>query len=247
MQLEERRVLVVGASSGIGRDIAESLAGHGARVAFAARRGELVEDAARKVGNGAIGLACDVRDEASCGSVVGDTVTAFGGLDAVIYAAAVGPLVGLQEASRAVWQEALDINLVGAALTTAAALPHLEASGGGRAMYLSSVSGGESAPWPGLGVYAVTKAALERMVDCWRIEHPDVRFTSLVLGPIGGHNGAPGSFGASWDPDKVGGFIDSWTALGLLKSSVVDAHDLCEQVVAILNGSGSFSRVVLEP
>jgi len=247
MNVDERRVLVVGASSGVGRAIAEALAARGARVAFAARRANLVEEAARTAGSGCIGVPCDVRDDASCAAMVAATVDAFDGLDTLIYAAAVGPLKSLRDMDGATWRDTLEINLIGAGVTTAAAVGHLEASGAGRAMYLSSVNGGTSAPWPGLGVYAVSKAGLERMVDCWRVEHPEVRFSSLVLGPIAGAVGAPASFAESWDMETAGEFVQSWSSLGLFKSAVVDAAELTEQVVVILNSSGSFSRVVLEP
>ena len=95
MDIKDRRVLVIGASSGVGRDIGESLAAGGARVAFAARRGELVEEAAQAAGDRCIGLACDVREDASCDDVVADAAEALGGLDTLVYAAAVGILTPL--------------------------------------------------------------------------------------------------------------------------------------------------------
>ena len=64
------RALVVGASSGIGRAIGLALAREGARVAFAARRVELLEDAVRKAGSGAVAIPCDVREPESCEEVV---------------------------------------------------------------------------------------------------------------------------------------------------------------------------------
>ena len=114
-------------------------------------------------------------------------------------------------------------------------------------MYLSSVNGGTSAPWPGLGIYAASKAGLERMVDCWRLEHPGVRFSSLVLGPIAGHSTAPGSLLSTWDPERAGEFVPQWAELGLMNGAVVDALELTEQVATILNSEASFSRVVVEP
>jgi NAD(P)-dependent dehydrogenase (short-subunit alcohol dehydrogenase family) len=122
MKIDERRVLVVGASSGVGRAVAEGLAARGARVAFAARRAELVEEAARTAGNGCIGVPCDVRDDASCAAMVAATVDAFDGLDTLIYAAAVGPLKSLRDMDGATWRDTLDINLIGAGVTTAAAV-----------------------------------------------------------------------------------------------------------------------------
>jgi NAD(P)-dependent dehydrogenase (short-subunit alcohol dehydrogenase family) len=248
MKIDERRVLVVGASSGVGRDIGESLAARGARVAFAARRADLVERAATATGERGVGLACDVTDEASCRSVVDRAVDALGGLDTLIYAAATGPLVDLKDADASTWRRALDVNLIGAALTTGAAIGHIEASGAGRALYLSSVTGSCATPWPGLGLYAVSKAALERMVDAWRIEHPAVRFTTIVLGPIATRGEAPTTFADSWNPEKAVECLQRWTDMGLMEDTrLVDAAELCEQVATILSGSASFPRVTLEP
>jgi NAD(P)-dependent dehydrogenase (short-subunit alcohol dehydrogenase family) len=247
IDLADRKVLVVGASSGVGRDVAEVLAARGAHVAFAARRQDIVEAAAQKAGGGCVGFACDVRDEESCASVVARTIDAFGGLDTIVYAAAIGPLAHLAEASAETWREVLDINLIGAALVTKAAISSLEASGHGRAIYLSSVAGSTSTPWPGLGLYAVSKAGLERMVDSWRLEHRGVRFSSVVLGPIMSRSEAQSTFSAGWDMAKAGTSIEEWTTLGLMNGDMIDSADLGDQVVAILTTSASFSRVVLEP
>jgi NAD(P)-dependent dehydrogenase (short-subunit alcohol dehydrogenase family) len=156
-------VLAVGASSGAGRTVAESLSARGAQVAFAARRREKVETHAAKAGHGAIGLECDVGDDASCRDVVERAVTAFGGLDAVLYAPAIVAMSTLMDADSAYWSEVLRTNVVGAAQVTRAAVPHL-GEHRGRVVYFSSVSASGTI-WPGLGVYITSKAALERMVE----------------------------------------------------------------------------------
>ena len=60
---------------------------------------------------------------------------------------------------------------------------------GGTAAYLSSVSASLTPPWPGLGAYAVSKAALDKLVEAWRAEHPHVGFTRVVVGDCGGGEG----------------------------------------------------------
>ena len=75
MRLQDRRVLVVGASSGLGRAAAVAVAAEGARVAFAARRLDRLEEAAAEAGGGCIAIHCDVRDEASCDAAVAQAVT----------------------------------------------------------------------------------------------------------------------------------------------------------------------------
>jgi NAD(P)-dependent dehydrogenase (short-subunit alcohol dehydrogenase family) len=114
MRLENRRVLVIGASSGIGAASGVAIAAEGGRVAFAARRVERIEELARQAGDDAIAVPCDVRDEVSCQAAVERAVEAFGGLDALVYVPGISPFVTLREADAKAWREVLDTNLVGA-------------------------------------------------------------------------------------------------------------------------------------
>jgi NAD(P)-dependent dehydrogenase (short-subunit alcohol dehydrogenase family) len=245
--INQRRVLVVGASSGLGRDIGDALAARGARVAFAARRVELVRDAAARAGDGCVGLACDVRDDAACTQVVADAIEHLGGLDTLVYAAAIGPLVDLIEAGGDPWRAAFDVNVIGASLVTRAAAPHLRESGTGKALYLSSVTGGASPPWPGLSVYAVSKAALDRLVVCWQTEYPGVVFTDLVLGPTAGSPTSPSSFADGWGPGPTTEAVERWIELGLMDGALVPSDDVCARVIDLLSSDPSTATVVIQP
>src|SRR4029450_6907718 len=112
----------------------------------------------------------------------------LGGIDALVYTPAVGPLARLVDTDADPWPRGFDTNVVGAALVTTAAIPHLSASTG-MAIYLSSVSASQTAPWPGLGAYAVSKAALDKLVEAWRAEHPAIGFTTRVVGECAGGGG----------------------------------------------------------
>ncbi len=168
------RVAVVGGSSGLGRCIGIGLAEKGAQVAFVARRQDRLVNAAKEAGNEAAAVVCDVTDAASCQRAVSEIVDAFGGLDAIVYTTGMGVLAPLAEVSADQWAQLFATNVTGASLFTAAAAPHLAAAGGS-AVYLSSLSASYSAPWPLLGAYAVSKAALDKLVESWRIEHPEHR------------------------------------------------------------------------
>jgi NAD(P)-dependent dehydrogenase (short-subunit alcohol dehydrogenase family) len=204
--LDGRRLLIVGASSGIGREVGLQAAAAGATVAFAARRRELVEAAAEEAGNGAVGLSCDVRDEAACESVVAGTVDRLGGLDALVYATAVDRLVRLAEAGAEVWHDTFATNVVGAGLVCRAALPHLGAARG-RAVFISATSVGR--PLPGMGVYASSKAAMEEMIRGWRAEHPDQAFVNVRIGSALGTGVMD-----SWDRDLLMELSPTWQQLG---------------------------------
>src|ERR1700760_4649739 len=97
-RLNGKRVLAVGASRGVGRAIGAGLAGEGARVAFAARSAAGVQEAAAKAGGDALAVTMDVPDEKPVQAAVAEVIDAFGGLDALIYAPAYGPLRRLRDA-----------------------------------------------------------------------------------------------------------------------------------------------------
>jgi NAD(P)-dependent dehydrogenase (short-subunit alcohol dehydrogenase family) len=205
-ELDGSRVLIIGASSGIGRSLGLQAAAAGARVAFAARRRELVESAAAGAGNGSVGLVCDVRDPGSCAAAVEDAVAALGGLDALVYSTAIDLLVRIADADMETWADTFATNVFGAGLVTAAALPHLRAARG-RAVYISASS--VDRPLPGMGVYASSKAALETMVTAWQAEHPDVAFATARIGSALGTGVTD-----SWDRGLLADLSPRWAELG---------------------------------
>ena len=243
------RTVVVGASSGLGRCIGIGLAQRGARVALLARRLERLGRAAREAGSDAVAIACDVTDAGSCRAAIAEAAAALGGIDALVYAPGIGPLARLVDLDAATWRRVFDTNVIGAALVTAAAIPHLSASAG-RAVYLSSVSASLTAPWPGLGAYGVSKAALDKLVEAWRAEHADIRFTRLVVGDTGGGTGeSQTGFMAGWDAKLSAELVPIWLQRGLLSGSLIDADDLVEVVHAVLRSgeTTSLPTVIVTP
>ena len=120
------RTVVVGASSGLGRSIAIGLTQRGAQVAMLARRRDRLDAAGDEAGAGALAIACDVTDEESCRSAIDDAATGLGGIDALVYAPAIGPLARLVDVDAETWRRVFDTNVIGAARITAAAVPHLD-------------------------------------------------------------------------------------------------------------------------
>ncbi len=162
--LDGRRVLVTGASSGIGAATAQTLRKAGARVAVAARRTDRLD--------GDLRLTLDVTDEAAVRAAVGTTVAELGGLDLVVNAAGLMPLGPVLGADTAQWRRVLDTNVLGLMLVTHAALPHLlEAAGrGGPAdlVNISSIGGRET--FPGSAAYHASKFAVHGFSDSLRKE-----------------------------------------------------------------------------
>ena len=116
MRLSGKRVLAVGASSGIGQASASAAAKEGARVCFASRRADRIEEAARNAGNDGFALACDVRDESSCRSVVDEATRIMGGLDAIVYAPGISTFGPIEDIDADAWRAVLETNLIGASL-----------------------------------------------------------------------------------------------------------------------------------
>lgn len=228
------RVVIVGASSGLGRCIAVGLGRRGASVALLARRRDRLEAAAKEAGEHSLAIACDVTDEASCQAAIAEAVDGLGGIDALVYTPGVGPLYRLADLDAATWRRAFDTNVIGASLVTAAALTHL-AEAEGVAIYLSSVSASVTPPWPGLGAYAVTKAALDKLVEAWRGEHPQIGFTRVIVGDCAGGEG-PGQteFNAGWDMELAGEFAQTWVARNYLAGALLDVEELVRMVDTII-------------
>ena len=240
VDLEGKRLLVVGASSGVGRAVGARAGEAGARVAFAARRFERLEEAVAEAPVGAIAVRCDVRSADDCARAVSATVDAFGGLDALVYATGMSPLAMLAEASSEEWTEVLETNVVGASLVTAAALEPLRQSRG-RALYVSSYAVRQSLP--GLGLYRVSKVALDALIECWRMEHPDVDFTRVVVGNTSGTGFAEG-----WAPERLRAALATWTKRNLFPAPTMMSLDvLVESLLTVLATRGYVDDIAIMP
>jgi NAD(P)-dependent dehydrogenase (short-subunit alcohol dehydrogenase family) len=232
------RTVVVGASSGLGRAIAIGLAQRGARVAMLARRRDRLERAAAEAGD-ALAIPCDVTDDASCRDAIEGAASGLGGIDALVYAPGVGPLSRLADLDADTWRRTLDTNVVGASLITAAALPHLSASKG-TAVYLSSVSASLTPPWPGLGAYVVSKAALDKLVEAWRAEHPQIGFTRVIVGDCAGGEGESlTEFANGWDRDASADFVTEWYTRKYITGTLMDVTELVGTVDFVVRSGSS--------
>jgi NAD(P)-dependent dehydrogenase (short-subunit alcohol dehydrogenase family) len=233
------RTVVVGASSGLGRCIAIGLAQRGARVALLARRVDRLVDAAKQAGPEAVAIACDVTRPPSCRDAIEEAASRLGGIDALVYSTGVGPLGRLVDLDADTWRRAFETNVTGAALVTAAALRHLAASRGAAA-YLTSVSASLTPPWPGLGAYVVSKAALDKLVEAWRVEHPAVGFTRVIVGNCGGGQGASMTeFSAGWSHELAAELFPVWAASNYL-GPLLEVDELVRVVESVLRcGAGA--------
>jgi NAD(P)-dependent dehydrogenase (short-subunit alcohol dehydrogenase family) len=160
-----RRVLITGASAGLGAHFAQTLAMCGAKLAVAARRLDRLEEVARECrrrGAGAVlSVELDVAAEESVATAFSQVTAAFGGLDVLINNAGVTHVENAIDISVVDYDRVLDTNLRGAWLCSAAAAPLMIQSGGGDIVNIASILGirvaGKVAP------YAISKAGLIEM------------------------------------------------------------------------------------
>lgn len=175
-----RRVLVTGASSGIGRAVVERLAAEGAGVALLARRAE--ELTALATQHGGVAVPADVADADAAAAAVERAADELGGLDGVVNAAGLVRPGAIATADPADWRRMLDVNVLGLLHVTQAAIPHLRAAGRGDVVNLASMSGRRLLSAE-LGVYSASKAAVYAVSEALRRELTGDRVRVSVLAP----------------------------------------------------------------
>jgi 3-hydroxybutyrate dehydrogenase len=147
MRLKDKVVIITGAASGIGKDIAVVFAREGAKVAIADLNQEGADAAAREIdpgGKRAIGVAMDVTDEQQVQAGTGKVIDAFGALDILVSNAGIQIVAPLVEFDFAKWKKLLAIHLDGAFLTTRAALRQMYKQRSGSVIYMGSVHSKEA-------------------------------------------------------------------------------------------------------
>lgn len=184
MRLEGRRILVVGASRGIGRAIALACAREGATVGvhYRAARSEAERVAGEIAGIGPAPalVSFDVRDEPG----VAAGFSAFGEIDALVQCAGVTRPALLATASLDDLREVLDVNLTGAVLCARAVLPSMLTRRRGVILLVSSVAAVR--PFRGQAVYAAAKAGVEALTRALAVEYgrKGIRVVCLRPGPV---------------------------------------------------------------
>lgn len=160
--LQSRSVLVTGGSKGIGRGIAGVFARAGADVAVAARSAAGLDEtvaALDELGPGkVIGVRVDVSDRQSCSEMAATAIDAFGGLDVLCANAGIFPDAPLATMTVEQLNEIMGINVNGTFFAVQACLDALIASGSGRIILTSSITGPITG-YPGWSHYGATKAA----------------------------------------------------------------------------------------
>lgn len=166
-EVEGRTVFITGAARGIGAGAAERLHAKGANVALVGLEPELLEAAAARLGDRAIGIEADVTDYEALERAVAATVARFGSIDVAIANAGIHCIGTLADAPHEQVERVLEVNLQGVWRTDRAVLPHVLAS---RGYLLNIASLAAASHVPLMAPYAASKAGVEGLTDSLRVE-----------------------------------------------------------------------------
>ncbi|MBL7487696.1 SDR family oxidoreductase [Frankia sp. AgB1.9] len=224
IDLKGRRVLIVGASSGVGRSTALAIAAHGGQIAVVGRRAAQLDEVVAAAGGG-VAIQADLTDADACARVVETATTALGGLDAVLLPVGVSPLQVMTGLTAETWFQAFATNVVGPALVTAAAVKARVEPG----LFLFVSSANVAQPLHGLGAYGATKAALEHTIRTWRMEHPEHRFLKLTIGAT-----MPTEIHRDFSDDILGELLPRWAGTGIVTADFMEVDDVGAAVAELV-------------
>ncbi len=182
--IENKVVVITGASSGLGEATARLLSAQGASVVLGARRVERIQSLADELtGNGgkALAIPTDVTDYDQVKRLVDAAVQTYGRIDVMINNAGLMPQSPLERLKIDDWNQMIDVNIKGVLYGIAAALPHMKAQKSGHIINVSSVAGHKV--HPNAAVYAATKHAVRAISEGLRMEVKPYNIRTTVISP----------------------------------------------------------------
>ncbi|WP_108882157.1 SDR family oxidoreductase [Anderseniella sp. Alg231-50] len=234
MQLNDKIIIITGASSGIGETAAVLFAAEGANVVLGARREKRLQQLAKRIndsGGSAAFLAGDVRTEAYADGLVQLATAEFGGLDGAFNnAGMMGETVPVPDMERANWNEVIATNLTSAFFAAKYQIPALKKRGRGSIVFTSSFVGYANGGMPGMGAYAASKAGLIGLAQSLSAEHgaDGIRVNTLLPGGT--------RTAMSGDDAEIHEYIASLHPLGRM----ADPEEIAEAALFLMSNRASF-------
>ncbi|ORJ62741.1 SDR family oxidoreductase [Mycobacterium simiae] len=229
------RMLIIGASSGIGQALAIAAHSRGAHVALAARRVDLLSALADRLHGSAYEL--DVSDPRAVETVIDDVAAKLGKLDAVVFTSAVVPFVLIEDTDVETWLHSYAVNAVGASHVLRAALPHLTDN----ATVVVASSHDVGRPRAGVAAYHASKAALDEILRSWRAEHPELAVIRVSVGPTCDTEILRGA-----DRDLLADLYRTWARAGQIPDEMSTVDDVANAMLSLIAISRANPTVVSE-
>lgn len=233
--LDGARIVLLGASSGIGRSFGVHAIRAGADVLLCGRRLKRLEEVRTEAGGG-IPLAVDVAHNSSIEQLA-EAMTEFGPADGVLSTIGTAHLKRVEDTTQSDWASTMQTNVIGINCAISAMLPSLR--DGALVVAMSSETTG--APRWAMTAYGASKAALEASVAGWRIEHPRLRFGTVVVGAT-----IPTDFAHAFDGDVLGTAMDVWAAHGQAQEEFMDTDDVGRVLAGLFTALLPFPGVNME-
>lgn len=177
-----KTVFITGASRGIGAATGREFAESGANVVLVARSGDAINGLAAEIGPSALAIACDISRYADVEAAMQAAVAKFGRLDVVINnAGVIEPISPLATSDPEAWGQVIDINLKGVYYGMRAAMPILQAAGGGTIITISS--GAAHNALEGWSHYCASKAGAAMLTNSVHLEAAGAGIRAMGLSP----------------------------------------------------------------
>ncbi len=233
--LNGKTAVITGSSRGIGRAIAEAMAGCGARVVISSRKQEACEETAaaiRASGGEAAAIACHVGDKAQLQTLVGQTRARFGAIDILVNNVGVNPVLGpLAQLADDAFDRVIASNVRSALWLSTLVLPEMAARKDGAIILLSSIAAFRGSA--GIGAYGIAKAAVNQLARSLACEWGayNIRVNAIAPGLI-----KTDFARALWEDDDLARRRIMETPLGRLGT----ARDIAGAAILLASPAGSF-------
>ncbi len=179
LDLKDKVAVITGGNSGIGKATALLFAKEGAKVVITGRRQDVIDDAVREIGHGAIGICGDVASIDFHRRLAAEVTERFGAIDIYMANAGIINLAASEAVSEAEYDQHFAVNTRGVFFGVQTIAPHMRDSG--NIIVTSSLAG--TKVLPNHTVYAGTKAALAAFARNWAIEFKSRRIRVNILSP----------------------------------------------------------------
>lgn len=214
-KLNDKIILITGASSGIGEATVRELAAAGAKLFIGARRSERLQALANELGDQVGWRRLDVTDDSDFAAFADAAEARFGRIDVLVNNAGIMPLSPLAALKRDEWTRMIDVNIHGVLNGIAAVLPRFMARGAGQIVNVASV--GAHIVVPTGAVYCATKYAVWAITEGLRQEQDDIRATIVSPGVT------DTELGSDITDPEVAGALEEWRKKSLTPDAIARA------------------------